>query len=109
MMAGGKKWSESMGNIIQKLDELRVHKKIKNRIIGLENQKQDLIFQSKRPLCETRFLSEKFNNQIGTAIYDDTIIFIIYGDPVLTIMIKNPKMAKSFVQYFNILWKIAKK
>lgn len=109
MIAGGKRWFEIMGSAIKKFDKLRVKKNIKDKVIALENQRKEIEWQTKRPLFEVRFLPEKFQNPAGTSMYGDITLLFLYGEPVLAIMIKNPQIAQSFKQYFDILWKMAKK
>ena len=108
MIAGGEKWFEVMGSGLKKFDSLRVAKKIKDKIIALESQRKDITLQGKRPLFEARFLPEYFDNPSGTSVYGDITLIMVYGEPPLTIMIKNAQVAKGFKQYFDILWKMAK-
>ncbi len=109
MIAGGEKWFEAMGSELKKFDRLRIAKKIKDKIIALESQRKSITLQGKRPLFEARFLPEYFDNPSGTSIYDDITLIMVYGEPPLAIMIKNTQVAKGFKQYFDILWKVAKK
>jgi len=109
MMAGGKRWYENMENGLKKFDKIRLSKKIKNKIIALESQRKALSKYPRRPLWEVRFLPETFNNPSGISVYDRTTLILVYGSPVLVIMIKNPLVALGFKQQFDILWKIAKK
>ena len=75
----------------------------------MESQRKDMKTQQKRDLFEVRFLPQKFDNPSDTAVYGDTTLIIVYGEPVFVIMIKNPRIAKSFKQYFDIFWQMAKK
>ncbi len=109
MRAGGKGWVENMGNAVKKFDRIRKEKNIKNKLIALENQRRDLELQKNRPLFGVKFLAEKFETPAGTAIYDDITLNIVYSDPVFVIAIKSPQVARGFKQYFNVLWKMAKK
>ncbi len=109
LIAGGDKWLNIMKSVLRKFDKVRAGKKIKVKIVGLENQKKEMWAGQKRPLFEPRFLKNSFDNPSDTAIYGDITLIMVYGDPVFTIAIKNPKVAKSFQQYFNIFWKMAKK
>lgn len=109
MMAGGAKWTQAMANAVKKFDGIRLKNNIKNKIIALESQKQNMALQAKRPLFEGRFLPEKFDNPAGTAVYGGITLIIVYGEPMFVIMIKNPNVAKGFKQYFGFLWEMAKK
>ena len=109
LIAGGDKWISIMESAIKKFDTDRVKKRIKVKIIALENQRKDMTDQAKRSLFEARFLQKSFDNPADTAVYGDITLIMVYGDPVFTIMIKNPRVAKSFKQYFNIFWEMSKK
>lgn len=109
MIAGGKKWFNAMENGLKKFDRLRNDKRIKDKIIALESQRNDITLQGKRPLFEARYLPETFDNPSGTSVYDDITLIMVYGEPVFALMIKNAQVAQGFKQYFGILWKIAKK
>lgn len=45
----------------------------------------------------------------STWIYADTTATTIWSDPILTLVIKNKDVAHHYQQYFNYLWKFAKK
>lgn len=105
MIAGGKVWYQAMGSTLKKFDSLRTEKNITDKIIALESQRKDI---KKRPLFKVRFLPETFSNPAGMAVYNDNTMIMVYGEPIFVVMIKNAQIAKSFKQYFNILWKIAR-
>jgi len=109
IMAGGTKWFDAMEGGLKKFDKIRAEKKIKDKIIALESQRKDMASQTKRPLFEAKFLPTKFDNPSGNAVYGSNTLLMVYGEPILAIMIKNPDIATGFKQYFEMLWKIAKK
>lgn len=107
LIAGAKKWYENIKNSLKEFDKIRIQKNIKIKIIALENQREDMKIQQKRGLFEVRFLPQKFDNPSDTAVYGDASLIMVYGEPVFVIMIKNPRIAKSFKQYFDIFWEMA--
>lgn len=109
LIAGGDKWLNIMKGVLKKFDKVRANKKIKVKIAGLESQRKEMWAQQKRPLFEARFLKKSFDSPSDTAVYGDITLIMVYGDPVFTIAIKNPRVAKSFQQYFNIFWEMAKR
>ena len=42
-------------------------------------------------------------------IAKDKVVIIVLSQEPLAILIKNDEIARSFKEYFNIMWKIAKK
>jgi sugar-specific transcriptional regulator TrmB len=61
------------------------------------------------PLSSVRYLPKSFQTLVSTNIYGDTAAIILWlpHDPV-AILIKQPDIAKTFKNYFDMLWKIAK-
>lgn len=109
LIAGAEKWHANMKSILRKFDKIRISKNITIKITALESQREDMRIQQKRPLFEVRFLPQKFDNPADTAVYGNASLIIVYGEPVFVIMIKNPRIAQSFKQYFDIFWKTAEK
>lgn len=108
LIAGGDKWTAIMKDALKKFDHIRIKQKVNIKIVALENQRKSMSEQAKRTLFEARFLKKSFENPADTAIYGDVTLIMVYGNPVFAIMIKNPQIAKSFQQYFNIFWEMAK-
>lgn len=108
LIASAQKWYDNMKPGIKKFEQVRISKNVKIKITALESQRQDMQIQQKRDLFEVRFLPQRFDNPSDIAIYDDITLIIVYGEPVFIIMIKNPRIAQSFKQYFDIFWKMAK-
>lgn len=86
----------------------RIKMKIKYSIIY--NNK----LQGKRPtkeqkLIQIRFLPEKYEFPATTIIYGNNVAIIIWDENPICFVLESKKVAKSFKNYFEILWKIAKK
>lgn len=108
LIAGGDQWYQIMAKALKKFDRKRVAKHIKDKVVALESQRQNIELQAKRPLFEVKFLPEQFNVPSGTAVYGDISLIMVYGDPAFIAAIKNPRVALGFKQYFEILWKMAR-
>ncbi len=61
------------------------------------------------PLTKIKYLPKSFETLVSTNIYGDKVAIILWlaHDPV-AILIKQPDVAKTFKNYFDMLWKIAK-
>lgn len=84
----------------------RAQKKVKCRFIFTD---QGTLFHknlSNIPLTETKVI-EQFN-PTGMAIYKDKVMIFYYGQEPSCIFISNKDVAKSFTEFFNGIWKIAK-
>ena len=86
----------------------RIKLKIKRKIIT----KEQMIGTEaiKKPLTEVRYITDKFNIPISNMIYGDKVWVLIPSDnDHISLLIESKKLAKSFLNYFEALWKIGKK
>jgi len=56
---------------------------------------------------EVRYLPEKYSSDVGIEVYGDNVAIELEEDLILKM--KSEKAAKRFMDYFNILWELAKK
>lgn len=65
---------------------------------------------SKFPLTEVRFMPEEIDTNTAINIYGKKVaIFLWSNNQPISIVIDNEKVANDFREYFNVLWKRAKK
>lgn len=85
--------------------EKRRKKKIRARLIGSVGTKAPLW-----ELNECRAVPKEYLSPASTFIYGDKIaIFVLEEQPPTIILIESEKLARSYRNYFELLWKIAKK
>lgn len=109
IMATGREWYKNIAEIHKKFDRMRLKKNIKIKLLALETRRKEITEdQGKFKLFSVRYLPANFKNPAETAIWSESIMILVYGEPVLVIVIKNKKVAQGYRQYFNILWKVAK-
>ena len=84
-------------------DKKRLIKKIKMRIIA--NIK---IKPTKLKLTKIKFIPKEFTSSVSTYIYDDKIALVMWVDNPLGTIIDHQKVAESYKNYFEYLWKVAK-
>jgi sugar-specific transcriptional regulator TrmB len=58
---------------------------------------------------EYRYLDKKLISPITTLIYKQYVVFFIWTEPHFAIRIENNNFVKAQEEYFDLLWKIAKK
>lgn len=60
------------------------------------------------PLWNRKFIPKEYANPTTTILYGDTCVFVQWLGEPLAVKIENPGIAKSHINYFNLLWKLAK-
>jgi sugar-specific transcriptional regulator TrmB len=84
-------------------DEDRVKRKIKARIIASEK------LGKKIPLSEIKYLPQKYANPLAINIYGNKVAIIFWKKIPTAVVINEKEIADSYRQYFELMWKIAKK
>jgi len=79
----------------------RIDRKILQRSIFSEKQKKSL---KKRKYLQYKFVNDEYLNPSTTIIYGDTVVLIEWSTEPLAIRIQNRSIAKSHLNYFNMLW-----
>ncbi|MAH07867.1 hypothetical protein CMI38_06485 [Candidatus Pacearchaeota archaeon] len=82
--------------------------------INISRMKETAIVEKGSKFTETkngtyRFINKKFLPPISTLIYKNIVVFFIWKEPYFAIRIENKDFAKLQDEYFNLLWKSAKK
>lgn len=86
----------------------RVEKKIKYKII------YSIRLRGKRPTLEqrivqVRFLPEKYEFPATTVIYGDKVAILLWDKSPIGFVLESKEVVKSFLSYFEVLWRSAKK
>lgn len=63
----------------------------------------------KSPLNKIKFLPTEFAHPSTIAIFGDYVVTFMWTDPLVATLTKSKQLANSFIKYFDVLWKIAKK
>jgi sugar-specific transcriptional regulator TrmB len=101
---------EQASYLINKLRDLRVKKKIKEKVIINESEKNTLGKEHEiTPRTQVKYLPDNLSHPAVVHIYRDTILIAITSVKPLALVIKNKVMAESFKNYFHLLWKLARK
>ncbi len=98
---------EKIQTFFEKLHTERLKNKIKSKIIFNESSRGLFKSQERSKFVEARYLIESTPASIN--IYKNyTIIAVLLENPI-TFLIRNNEVADSFREYFNVMWKIAKR
>ena len=79
----------------------RISKQIRQRSIFPKKFKGRL---ENRKLLQYKFVDDKYTSPTTTIIYGDKCVFIKWSKEPIAISINNNEVAKSHLNYFNILW-----
>ncbi len=95
---------DSLPLYTEKWANQRRSKKIHAKIIATRGSNAPLW-----TLNEIRYVPKEYQSPATTMIYGDKVALFVQDNPVLIILIESKMLAKSYISYFNLLWKIAKK
>ena len=84
-------------------DKTRKAKKIKTRIIAQDRNIKRI------PLAEIKYLPEKYENPVSVNIYGDKVAIILWASEPVAILIKNKEIAQGYRNYFELMWRVARK
>jgi sugar-specific transcriptional regulator TrmB len=86
--------------ILRRIDEIKLHEKA-----ILPKSEKGVITPAKNH--SHRYLSETELIHSGFLVYSDTVVLLIWDEQFTQIMIQDEKLAKSYKENFNLLWKLA--
>ncbi|MFA6461311.1 MAG: helix-turn-helix domain-containing protein [Candidatus Woesearchaeota archaeon] len=101
---------EAVWSFFRKIHILREQKKIKTRMLFNQRQKENTerLYSSKQfPSTSTRYIEH--TSPVAIDVYKDRTVIIISGKKITSIYIKSQEVAQSFLEYFQMMWKTAKK
>ena len=105
----GDQFLTAMGSRMDEYERLREEKNIRIRYIVGENQRMNLFwYKNNRKLFECRMLPGFMSGLVNTDLWPDTINFNMFGSMIIAFSIKNEELAKSYGDFFETLWKIAR-
>ncbi len=75
--------------------------RVKNNLLEFKRKLKKI---NKKTLIEYKFIDDKFMSPAATFIYGDKSVSIQWSKEPIAIKIKNKEIAKSHLNYFNMLW-----
>ena len=106
VFGGGGKFKECFPEYSELWDKLRIKSKIKLKLLYDEGlRKKNANYQQ----CEIRYLPKEFNNPAPTMIYNNKVVITIWTEKPMAFVIESKEVSESYKNYFEILWKVAKK
>lgn len=109
ILGAPKESTEELGAYFQEWHERRAKKGVYCKILFNEDSKERGELRKKTKLTEVRYLPGHIKTPALVDIGKDYIATLIFGERPLCIVVKNKKVYESYLNYFDLLWKIAKK
>jgi len=107
--ASGDRYYEVMGPEMLEWEKARIKKNIHKKLITFESQRGTLKnIESQMKLAEIRYMADNFSVPVSINVARDQSALIIWDPEPIVISIESPKIAKNYVNYFNVLWEIAR-
>jgi len=97
-------------SFFEKIHMMREKKKIQTKMLFTLSQKgitEKLYTKHKYPSTTKKYIEH--TSPVATNVYKNKTIITIFGKKITSILIRSQDVADSFIEYFNLLWKIAKK
>lgn len=106
--SSGDRWFESMGEYYEVYEKERIEKNISWRMIMYNESPRDRDIRLRYPdLNEYRLIPKNMENPANYYVIEDVVVIQIFGkegDEPAVIEIKNKNVAKSYMNYFNLIW-----
>lgn len=106
--SSGDRWFEAMGEYYETYEKERIDKQISWRMIMYTESPRDRDLRLRCPdLNVYRLIPKNMENPANYYVIEDVVVIQIFGkegDEPAVIEIKNKNVAKSYMNYFNLLW-----
>lgn len=106
--SSGDRWFETMGDRYEQYERERIKRGISWRMITYDESPLDRDLRLRHPKYnQYRLLPKNVENPANYFVIDDVVVIQIFGKPgdePALIEIKNPNVAKSYQNYFDLLW-----
>ena len=109
VLGAPKEANELLGTYFQDWHERRAKKGVTCKILYNQDARDWAKKRKRTKLTEVRFLPEEIETPALIDIGKEYVATLLFGERPLCVVIKNKKIAESYLSYFNLLWKQAKK
>ncbi|MBR9704320.1 hypothetical protein GOV12_02830 [Candidatus Pacearchaeota archaeon] len=99
---------EVIGPMIKRFHKTRIKKKIMMKHIYNASAIDRVKHLNKMKYTQARILPREFDTSATTTIADDKIAIYLWDKDITVIEMQDPEIAKTYKNYFEILWKKAK-
>jgi len=99
----GGRFKDSLPIYVEQWANQRRKKNIKAKIICTKGSQAPIW-----KMNEIKFIPNEYQSPASTLVYGNKVAIFIQEEPILIVLIENKKLARSYKNYFQLLWKIAK-
>jgi len=99
--------SKKMSSFLSIYHKRRIKAKIWQKHIYNENAKDRILQLNKMTYTKASYLPKEYDSPATTTIYGDKVAFFIWSEKPFGILIEDKRMAKSYKNYFKILWDLS--
>lgn len=108
LIIGGKgdRFSQILGDENRRpYNAIGIEKNILVKYIGTEDQREYLTWvKSRRVNFEFRIMPGLHTSSVATSIHQNSVMFQVYGDPVLVFKLKSKQISNDYKTFFESLW-----
>jgi len=90
--------------ILPRIHAERIKRKIPIKFVFPKGSRKRADELKKMQYTKVRILNDKFASLIGTQIFEENILIILWSKNPIAILIKSKEIANSYKQYFDYLW-----
>lgn len=109
VIGGTPKMSQMLEFFIPHIDKQLIKSNIKIHFTYNEDSRKRGLELKKQPFVKLKFIPKEFVSPISIAVYGSKSAIIEFKEKPIIILIENVETSKSFMNYFKLLWKLAKK
>jgi sugar-specific transcriptional regulator TrmB len=103
LVLGAHKPSQKIKSHLRNFHLKRIKLKIRDRLIFDKNDNERADKLARMPYTEVRFLPKSNYSKTAVNIYGNKVAILMWSDPI-AIVIENSEVAKSFRNYFEMIW-----
>ena len=98
-----------MKSFIDFYHKRRIGRRVVQKHIYNENAKERIAFLNAMPYTMAAYLPKEYDAPAATTVAGNKVAFYIWSEPPLGIVITSSRMAESYRNYFELLWKLTVK
>lgn len=109
LILGAPKSAEILGGYFKDFNKRRAKRKVRMKIIYNKDATELIKIRKKQPLTRVKVMPKEYITPASLEVVNDKTLIVLYEPQIIVFSINSKEVANSFRQYFNLLWKTAKK
>jgi sugar-specific transcriptional regulator TrmB len=104
----GGDWYEVTGDFYMKYRRKSLKRGITLKSVTYQGESEGIVEKEPQGFCTVRVLPKNFSVPSATKVYADKVVIQVFGEQPVAIMIRSEAVSKSYKNYFELLWSLAK-